>query len=68
MIKKKHAGVLAFLTGIIAVLGLLLSATGIISPALYEGVLIVDFPLFVLSLCLCWMAPAGDEDMPFIGY
>ena len=68
MMKKKHAGALAFLTGIIAVLGLLLSSTGVIPLALYEGVLIVDFPLFVLSLCLYWMAPAGDEDMPFIGY
>ena len=68
MIKKKHAGVLAFLTGIIAVIGLLLSLTGFIPAELYEGVLIVDFPLFVLSLCLYWMAPAGDEDMPFIGY
>ena len=68
MIQKKHAGVLAFLTGIIAVIGLLLSSTGFIPLALYEGVLIVDFPLFVLSLCLYWMAPAGDGDMPFIGY
>jgi len=68
MIKKKHAGVLAFSTGIIAVIGLLLSLTGVIPPELYEGVLIVDFPLFVLSFCLYWMAPAGDEDMPFIGY
>ena len=68
MIKKKHVGVLAFSTGIIAVIGLLLSLTGFIPPELYEGVLIVDFPLFVLSLCLYWMAPAGAEDMPFIGY
>jgi len=60
--------VLAFSTGIIAVIGLLLSLTGFIPPELYEGVLIVDFPLFVLSLCLYWMAPSGDKDMPFIGY
>ncbi len=42
--------------------------TGQIAPWIAEVLLVVAFPVFVLSLGLWWMASEGKEDIPFIGY
>jgi hypothetical protein len=43
-------------------------AVGQIPVWIAEVLLVVAFPVFVLSLGLWWMASEGKEDIPFIGY
>lgn len=50
-----------------------IAATGIwlldLYPAwYYEAFLVADFPIFLLSTGLWWMAREKNADIPFLGY
>lgn len=48
--------------------GLLLDLGGVIILVVYEALLVLLFPVFVLSLGLWWMARDHEADIPFLGY
>ena len=48
--------------------GLLLNLGGVISLVVYQILLVLLFPVFVLSLGLWWMAREHEADIPFLGY
>lgn len=66
--RKKLCGRLALGSGLLILAGVLLDLGGFISLLLYEALLVVLFPVFVLSLCLWWMARDHEADIPFLGY
>ncbi len=55
-------------TGLAMVLAGLLEQAGLVPLWVYQGVLVAMFPVFALTLGLWWMAPEGEEDIPFLGY
>jgi hypothetical protein len=65
MMKKQHALLSAIGTGLLC-LGM--GGLALISAPFSELVLIIAFPLFVISLGLWWSAAEGEEDIPFLGY
>jgi hypothetical protein len=66
--RKKLCGRLALGSGLLIFAGLLFELGGFIPLLLYEALLVVLFPVFVLSLGLWWMAREHDADIPFLGY
>jgi hypothetical protein len=68
MMKRTLAGGIAFASALFMIIGLLLEIPGLISQGIYEMLLVVLFPVFIICLGLWWMARDHDEDIPFIGY
>jgi hypothetical protein len=66
--KKKIAFIMVLLTGFAGVVATLIWILDLIPAMYYEALLVVDFPLFVLSMGLWWMARERDSDIPFVGY
>jgi len=66
--KKKTAFILMLAAGVAGVVAIALWVLDLIPLWLYEAVLVIDFPLFVLFLGLWWMAREGEADIPFLGY
>lgn len=68
MRKRERFRAMAVITGAIMVIGSLLWQGGLLPLAGYEAVVVVCFPVFLISLFLWWMAREHGEDIPFIGY
>jgi hypothetical protein len=66
--RKEKLRVLALVTGALLVVGFLLRQSGIIPLVGYEAMIVVCFPVFVISVFLWWMAREHEADIPFIGY
>jgi len=66
--RKRLYGRLALVSGLLMAAGLLLNLGGIISLVVYEALLVLSFPVFVISLGLWWMARDHEADIPFLGY
>jgi hypothetical protein len=66
--KKKTACAIVLACALTALGAMGLNWAGIIPLWLYEAVLVVDTPVFVIALGLWVMAGNADEDIPFIGY
>jgi len=66
--RKSFYGRLALVSGLLVATGLLLNLRDIISLVVYEILLVLLFPVFVLSLGLWWMAREHEADIPFLGY
>jgi hypothetical protein len=66
--KKDRLRALAFITGVLLVIGFVLQQGGILPLVGYEAVIVVCFPVFVICVFLWWMAREHGEDIPFIGY
>ena len=66
--RKRLYGRLALVSGLLILAGLLLNLGGIISLIAYEALLVLLFPVFVISLGLWWMARDHEADIPFLGY
>lgn len=65
---KEKLRAVAFITGALLVIGFLLLQSGFIPLVGYEAMIVVCFPVFVISLFLWWMAREHGEDIPFLGY
>jgi hypothetical protein len=65
---KEKLRAVVVITGALLGIGLLLQQSGIIPLVGYEAMVVVCFPIFVLSLFLWWMAREHGQDIPFIGY
>lgn len=66
--KKRDALVLTLVAAGFAGAAVLLNMMELLPGWGYAAVLVIAFPLFVLSLGLYWMAREGEEDIPFLGY
>jgi hypothetical protein len=66
--RKEKLRVLALVTGALLVIGFLLQQSDIIPLVGYEAMIVVCFPVFVISVFLWWMAREHGADIPFIGY
>ena len=66
--KKKTGFAIVLACGVTALVSMGLNWAGIMPLWLYETVLVVDTPAFVIALGLWVMAGNADEDIPFIGY
>ncbi len=65
---KEKLRAVAFITGALMVSGFFLWQSGFIPLVGYEAMIVVCFPVFVISLFLWWMARDHGQDIPFIGY
>jgi len=68
MKNKEKIRAVAFVAGTLLVIGFFLLHSGFIPLVGYEAMIVVCFPVFVISLFLWWMAREHGEDIPFIGY
>lgn len=68
MKNKEKLRAVAFVSGTLLVIGFFLLQSGFIPLVGYEAMIVVCFPVFVISLFLWWMAREHGEDIPFIGY
>ncbi len=68
MKNKEKLRAVAFVSGTLLVIGFFLLQSGVIPLVGYEAMIVVCFPVFVISLFLWWMAREHGEDIPFIGY
>jgi hypothetical protein len=66
--KKKTLLAVWLVAGIAIVGAAVLNIAGAVPPWLSGAVIVIAFPVFMLFLCLWWMAPDRDGDIPFIGY
>ncbi|NTV00738.1 MAG: hypothetical protein HGA55_06435 [Methanoregulaceae archaeon] len=66
--RKRLYGRLALVSGLLIIAGLPLNLGGVISLMVYQALLVLLFPVFVLSLGLWWMAREHEPDIPFLGY
>ena len=66
--RKKPLLMIMLVAGMTILFALLLNMAGMIPLWLYQAVIVIAFPIFVLFLGLWWMAPDREGDIPFIGY
>jgi hypothetical protein len=66
--RKKMLLTIMLVAGMTILIALSLNAAGVIPLWLYQAVIVIAFPVFVLFLGLWWMAPDREGDIPFIGY
>jgi len=59
---------MVLLTGLAGIAATAIWVLDLIPSLYYEALLVVDFPLFVLSTGIWWMARERDADIPFLGY
>lgn len=65
---KKIAFIMVLVTGFAGIAATAVWALDLLPTLYYEALVVVDFPLFVLSMGLWWMARERDSDIPFLGY
>lgn len=66
--KKKTVSRIFWLGAGVCVITSVLYFLGMIPLPLCAALLVVAFPVTVLSLFFCWMAGESGGDIPFIGY
>jgi hypothetical protein len=66
--KKKTVARIFWLGAVICVIASLMYFLGMIPLLVCAALLIVAFPVTILSLFFCWMAGESGGDIPFIGY
>ena len=66
--KKEIPFTMMLLSGFAGIAATALWALRLMPLLYYEAILVVAFPLFVLSTGLWWMARQRDPDIPFLGY
>ena len=67
-ISKGQASAAAFTAALICILASVLAFTGHIDGWLGAAIVIVAFPIFVISLAVALRESTKDGDYPFVGY
>ncbi len=66
--KKDKVRALAIIAWALLGIGFVLWQNGTLPLAGYEAIIVVCFPIAVISLFIWWMAREHGGDIPFIGY
>lgn len=66
--KKKSVARIFWVGACVCIVASILYLMGLIPLFACSALLVVAFPVTVLSLFFCWMAGESGGDIPFIGY